>query len=266
MSQIKTYMGGKSGSGTYQTIINHIPPHSIYVEIFGGMLGIYRHKAKARSSFVFEKDTKLIQYYQSNMDIEAQPNLKDFLKRIEYGVRGSFCLEGCSLNYFNDGRLMRLLDRDDVFIYVDPPYPAKSRKSATKYRHELSDDDHSELLFTLNCFNNAKVALSSYPNELYSEYFLGRDHWHAIEFESKTRRGMATDQLWMNYEKPTRLHDYQYLGTDYRERERISRKLKRWEAKFQDLAPLEQLAMLQRLNKTLDPTNKNSDAISHQHN
>jgi DNA adenine methylase len=30
-----TYFGGKSGAETYQTIINQIPPHRIYVEILG---------------------------------------------------------------------------------------------------------------------------------------------------------------------------------------------------------------------------------------
>lgn len=32
----ETYFGGKAGSGTYQTIINQIPPHRVYIEPFVG--------------------------------------------------------------------------------------------------------------------------------------------------------------------------------------------------------------------------------------
>lgn len=31
-----TYPGGKSGAGVYQTIINQMPPHQLYVEPFAG--------------------------------------------------------------------------------------------------------------------------------------------------------------------------------------------------------------------------------------
>lgn len=96
----------------------------------------------------------------------------------------------------------------------------------------------------------AKIAISTYPNEVYKAW-LEEHSWRMIQFESKTRVGMATEQLWMNYPEPAELHDYRYLGEDYRERERITRKLKRWEAKFEDLSALEKQAMLVRLTANL---------------
>jgi hypothetical protein len=36
-----SYPGGKSGSGVYQTLINLMPPHDIYIEPFLGMGGVF---------------------------------------------------------------------------------------------------------------------------------------------------------------------------------------------------------------------------------
>src|SRR4029077_20992344 len=44
---LTTYNGGKNGNGTYQQIINLIPPHKIYIEPFVGSGGIYKRKLLA---------------------------------------------------------------------------------------------------------------------------------------------------------------------------------------------------------------------------
>jgi hypothetical protein len=48
----------------------------------------------------------------------------------------------------------------------------------------------------------------------------------------------------MNYEAPVELHEYRYLGNNFRERERIKRKTKRWTAKLQSMPILERQALL----------------------
>lgn len=42
------YLGGKSQAGTYQRIINLIPPHDVYIEPFLGGGAIARLKRPAR--------------------------------------------------------------------------------------------------------------------------------------------------------------------------------------------------------------------------
>jgi DNA adenine methylase len=44
------------------------------------------------------------------------------------------------------------------------------------------------------------------------------------------------------------LHDYRYLGDDFRERERIKRKTKRWTAKLQSMPILERQALLSAID------------------
>ena len=252
------YYGGKSGSGTYQKIINQIPPHRIYVELFGGMLGIFRHKRQAVASFVFETDERLIRYYVEKLGFIQETNFDYILRSLELGGTRNYCFHASTLDLFEDWRFMSLLDKEHVFIYADPPYPMSSRKSdRPQYKYEFSDENHVELLSILTAFTQAKVAVSTYPNELYDEMIWGYgcgEHWRRIEFESQTRHGIATEQLWMNYKETDLLHDYQYIGSDFRERERITRMQRRWRRKFKELPTIEQHAMLQNLKTMLDPT------------
>src|SRR5690606_24124691 len=60
--------------------------------------------------------------------------------------------------------------------YVDPPYMHDTRvRGAQKgryYRHELDDEQHAELLATLNTLQGM-VVLSGYPSQLYGEALEG---------------------------------------------------------------------------------------------
>ena len=53
----------------------------------------------------------------------------------------------------------------------------------------------------------------------------------------------------MSYPTPIALHDYQYLGEDFRERERIKRKIGRWQGKLKKMSRLERQALLCALNE-----------------
>jgi hypothetical protein len=52
----------------------------------------------------------------------------------------------------------------------------------------------------------------------------------------------------MNYPTPVALHDYRYLGDNFRERERIKRKANRWVAKLQNMPVLERQALLSAID------------------
>ena len=58
---------------------------------------------------------------------------------------------------------------------------------------------------------------------------------------------MATEWIWMNYPNLAYLHDYRYLGDDFREREKIKLKLKRWAARYKSMPALERQALLSTL-------------------
>lgn len=245
-----SYFGGKSGNGTYQTIINQIPPHQMRISMFGGMLGVESRLNKCDTEIVFDLIEDLLDFYfESGFDSPSLPEgpHTDFNRTFYH----------CdSIETLNDSEFCYLIavDEPHTFIYADPPYPLESRKSQRKvYKHEMNDFQHKRLLKCLTKFKNANIAISTYPNEIYDAFF-SVDHrrkWRMIEFESTTRHGKATEQLWMNYPPPTELHDYRYLGDDFRERERITRQKRRLLRKVEKLAPLEQKALVQAMQESL---------------
>ena len=135
--------------------------------------------------------------------------------------------------------------KGDEFVYADPPYVMSSRSTQRAiYRYEYSDQDHVELLACLRALP-CPVMLSGYASSLYDELLAD---WHTHTFEAQTRGGgMATEWLWMNYPTPVALHDYRYLGDNFRERERIKRKKQRWVNRLNRMDVLERRALLAAL-------------------
>lgn len=214
-----SYPGGKGGDGVFQTIINQIPPHITYIEPFLGGGAIMRHKLLAETNIGVDMDQSAIDNF---------PRMGARLIHgdgIQYLARSPHCEE------------------PTTFVYCDPPYLMASRSSKRNiYTVEMgSMDEHLhllEVLLKLPCM----VALSGYPNDLYDQILVG---WRSIEFKAMTRAAVQhTEKLWMNYPEPVELHDYRYLGDDYRERERIKRKKLRWKTRLERMPAQERYALL----------------------
>ena len=87
-------------------------------------------------------------------------------------------------------------DKENVFIYLDPPYPLETRKNKKVYKYEFDDNDHEELLKLIIC-SKAKIMISGYMNELYSRYL---HDWHLKTTIYKDQAGnLKTECIWMNY-------------------------------------------------------------------
>lgn len=213
------YPGGKNQYGFYQKIINLIPPHQTYIETHLGSGAIMKKKKIAEKNIGIDVDTYVIQKALKHFSQEYDITCQDALIFInKYNFQGN------------------------EFIYCDPPYLKESRQSdRCIYTYEYDNSDHIKLLTTLNNIP-CKIMLSGYNSELYDKYL---KNWHKVKFQVKVRSGeSATEVLWMNYQEPTELHDYNYLGSDYRERERIKRKTQRWIKNLNMLPTLERSAIL----------------------
>ena len=88
-------------------------------------------------------------------------------------------------------------DNPTTVFYVDPPYITSTRSTGTKYRHEMSDEDHASLLDTL-CNVKGKVLLSGYEHPLYRDRLTG---WLRSEQTARVAhsRSLRIEFLWRNF-------------------------------------------------------------------
>jgi DNA adenine methylase len=197
-----TYNGGKNGSGTYQKIINLIPPHDIYLELFFGSGAIYFNKMPAKTSFLMDMDPHLVASMKNQ--IGAMDNI--------------VCSDAISFLETSSHILNFLVTAGHkLFMYLDPPYPFCVRRSEKKlYKHELNDEDHNRLLLAASSCK-FPVMISSYRNEMYDRYL---SNWNTLEYQAMSRCGTRTEIVYFNYPVPAVLHDYKFIGKDFREREK----------------------------------------------
>jgi len=222
-----SYPGGKGLA--FRQIINQMPPHGLYIEAFLGSGAVLRNKRPAAGNIGIEIDAAVIAEYRSEFD--AIPNLQ---------VIHGDALEILSGTYLPG----------DTLVYCDPPYLLETRSQQRGiYQYEfMTEDEHAGLLGMLKRLP-CMVAISGYWSELYGQALR---KWRCCSYNTITRGGGQVEEfLWMNYPEPMALHDYGWLGEDYRERERIKRKQKRWRERLRKMDRLERLAMMSVLGDIL---------------
>ncbi len=218
----ESYYGGKESAGVPQTLINVIPPHLIFAEVFAGNCTLSRYintpvkylndKAKG----VWEKwPESTTEHRYSNLDY------KDFLT----------------------------LTRDEtgLYLYCDPPYLMETRTSKGKrYEVEMTTiEEHTEFLTHIRQLERIHlIGISHYPHALYDG--LLKSGWYKKDYESQTRAGRRKERLYLNYnpETLTELQDYRYLGEDRIDRQRIKRRIRLLSEKLEALPDLERAAVV----------------------
>lgn len=93
-------------------------------------------------------------------------------------------------------KLIEQFNAPDVLIYCDPPYLLSTRQGK-QYRHEMSDEDHLELLDALKR-HRGPVLISGYDSPLYASEL--RD-WHRETTTTTDQLSrVRKETLWMNLE------------------------------------------------------------------
>lgn len=202
-----------------------MPPHERYVEAFCGSGAVMRMKRPARHNLAIDRSIAAITQCRDHIIAGETSGL--VLDDVEFLNRDALEL----ISSFNG---------PDTLIYCDPPYVHSTRTGGDLYEYEMPDEAHVRLLELLTA-SGALVMLSGYRCALYDDALHG---WHSIDYEAQTRGGTKIETLWCNFAPPDALHDYSYLGTGFRERERIKRKKQRWIARLGKMDRLERQAIL----------------------
>ncbi len=237
MNELRGYPGAKAGPGVYQTIISHMPPHRCYVEPFVGSGAVLLHKRPAQRSVVIDADAKVCEIWSAFAFYDPDR------------VPGLSVVHGDSLKLLSSVLDLPELADPATLVYADPPYLRSTRRSAEPmYRHEMTAEQH-ELLAHLLAGLRCQVILSGYANPIYARVL---KDWRRVDFGAQTRQGPAVESMWLNFE-PVALHDYSYLGADFRERERIKRKRLRWRKRLAAMPALERQAIMAELLELASP-------------
>lgn len=199
-----------------------MPPHEVYIETHLGGGAVMRNKRPCRRTIGIEIDPEVIQMWSADNRV------------------GCELIHGDAVTFLKENRFT-----GKELVYCDPPYLRETRKKYYPlYKYEYTYEQHVELLEVIKNLP-CMVMISGYRSKLYREFL---KDWHTHLFRAATHKGTAVEWVWMNYPPPEKLHDYRYLGSTFRERERIKRKSKRWVAKLKSMPVLERQALLSAIH------------------
>ncbi|MGN7988686.1 hypothetical protein ACTJKC_15160 [Pedobacter sp. 22226] len=234
-----TYNGGKAGNGTYQQIINHIPKCDVFVDAMVGNGGIVYNLALPALTHINDIDPSVIAKHDvgcsSTNIIKSNVDYKALIIKYSGSV-------------------------GNVFMYFDPPYLFETIKSKRPlYRYSWTESDHI-IFLSAACIADFNVMISHYPCPLYDDMLKG---WYTHDFQSITRQGLRTERIYMNYPPPVILQDFRYLGKDYRERQRIKRKIERHIKRLEKMPADERTAILSSITVKYSATTAKFIAPGH---
>ena len=218
------YPGGKAK--TFHHVVNLIPPHRVYIEPFLGLGSVMKAKKRAETEFGIDLDKRALE----------MSNLKDsgvhLVQDDGIGFLHNFPFEGHEV------------------VYCDPPYYPEMRKRDRVYKYDLCHHDHIRLLDLVTQLN-ARIIVSGYDNDIYRQYL---KDWRIYTYSSKAHDGLREEFLWYNFPSTSELHDYRYLGSNFRERQTIQRRLKRIKHRLGKLTAQERSLLLEWLTTRENPS------------
>jgi 16S rRNA G966 N2-methylase RsmD len=217
-----------------------MPPHTLYVEAFAGTAQVLLRKRPAQASIAIESDAAVCAALKSSLAASLATNGD------AAGGVTVICADAVAWLEKHRGKF----DAQTV-VYCDPPYLFETRSDPSRryYDHEFGEEWlHGELLAVLSRLStqDVRVLISGYRHPLYDRMLAG---WRRIDYRTATRGRTVIESLWCNFPEPAELHDYRFLGADFRERERLKRKKARWLAKLRKMSRLESAAVLAAIDE-----------------
>lgn len=213
-----SYPGGKGRA--YQFLIGLMPPHDVYIETHLGGGAILRNKRPAMRSVGIDVDPRVIELWRGNGRADVELVLGDAVDFLS--------------EYTFDGSEM---------VFCDPPYWPESRRRPRCYRHDYDREDHRRLLSALAKLP-CRIMLTGYACSEYDESLRG---WTSRAYPNWTQAGAVTETVWLNFEPGDELHDYSFVGMDFRDREGLKRRRRTHVRRLERADPLERCAILAEL-------------------
>ena len=220
------YKGHKDIEGVYHKIINEIPKHKYYWEVFAGSAAI------AKLLLAAGTDAKIL---LNDLSVPAAKVLSE-------EFRSATVTNSCYSSYNN----VLSSATKDSFVFIDPPYLHSTRPNGLNlYEKELSDSDHVQLLNAVLQYS-CNVMIIHPKCELYDTMLKS---WRSVQIKIRYNTKTSIECLYMNYPVPPELHTYSFIGKDCWDRQRINRKSAALIKKLENLPVHERNCLLDRTVK-----------------
>jgi len=195
-----TYPGQKNIPGVIQKIINEIPRHNHYYEIFAGTGAIGQHLPFSKSKHYNDLNKTILQAINEpsgNTVIKTSRAATDIIQLLT--TAGT-----------------------DTFIFCDPPYLHLTRNNNKLYEHEMTVLDHIDFIAAVKLLK-CNCMIIHPACELYEQLL---QSWRNITLKIRYHKKTSIENLYMNYHKQE-LHTYRYIGKDCWQRQGFKRKAHR---------------------------------------
>jgi DNA adenine methylase len=96
-------------------------------------------------------------------------------------------LRGVQVEELDFRKIIQEYDRPSTFFYLDPPYVTSTRRAKDVYHHEMTDEDHDDMIELLLGIKG-KAMLSGYANPIYGP--LECACWKRIDFDWSCTAGV----------------------------------------------------------------------------
>ena len=107
-------------------------------------------------------------------------------------------MKNCIVESVDALELITRYDAPGTLLYLDPPYLHGTRSSSYRYKHEMDEAHHLEMIDRLNGLKHAKYLLSGYASPLYEEHLE-----YVKRYTQSARTHFNTEReevIWCNYQ------------------------------------------------------------------
>lgn len=218
-----SYVGNKNFSNVIHELVNRLPLSSNYYSLFYGSGGLERSVYTEDALFICsEKNPECKKKYETST--MARIDYSDYRQLLEENVFTSV-----------------------DFIFADPPYKFSTRRNGrVYYKFEFEIQDHIEFLNYITSLP-CRIMVTHPQCDLYDNTLKG---WNRHDLNYMTHSGWFKDSIYMNYDPSSvELLNYNALGSDSTDRQRIKRQRKNVVEKFKKLDHHVRMAIARDLKK-----------------
>ena len=122
--------------------------------------------------------------------------VSDFLSAVDHLEEFHQRLSRITVTNKDGIKLMKKFDKEDAFIYCDPPYVWDTRSSKYRYPCDMDNDDQQRFIDGVLQMKKAKILISGYENPIYKQ-LEANCFSHAIVYIHPRRS--QKESVWFNY-------------------------------------------------------------------